>query len=218
MKTRSRILPATICLLTLLCSDSQSQTPGHPAAPSTQEQAQGAPAADPLVGEVALLRKSLQTLNTRLRDISDKLFAPDSKQAGATDPKQSRLSSSLDILTKTEQRAEFLRRQLIEMTEKETDFRTRLMQIDEDLRPEGIDRSLALVGSTRSATDLRDTRRRMLENERRGVESLYNQTSASRQRLEDDVKQADELVAKLRRRILPLIEKEIDKINPEEKP
>ena len=76
-------------------------------------------------------------------------------------------------------------------------------------------RSLALVGTTISTTDLRDNRRRILDNERKGVEILLNQTSLSRIRLEDDVKQADALVSKLRARLLPLIEKEIDKINPE---
>jgi hypothetical protein len=169
------------------------------------------------VNEVALLRKSLQTLNGRLREISDKLLAPDSKQADASNPKQNRLATSLAILSQAEQRAELLRRQLLEMTEKETFYKNRLIQIDESLRPESIDRTLALVGTTVSTTDLRDTRRRVLDNERRGVESLLSQTSQSRQRLDEDVKQADALVARLRQRLLPLIDKEIDKINPDDK-
>jgi hypothetical protein len=103
------------------------------------------------------------------------------------------------------------------MTEKETFYRNRIVQIDESSRPESIDRTLALVGTTISTTDLRDTRRRVLDNERSGVLSLLSLTSQSRIRLEDDVKQADALVARLRLRLLPLIEKEIDKINPDEK-
>lgn len=223
MNTRARILAAATCLLTVLCFDSFSQTaerrPANPAAPeqSPAAAAQSPAAADSLVGEVALLRKSLQALNTRLREIGDRLTAPDARQPNAADPKQNRLSASLDILTRTEQRAELLRRQLLELTEKETAYRSRLMQLDEDLRPESIDRNLALAGTTRSTTDLRDARRRVLDNERAGVISLLNQTTQSRQRLEDDVKQADALVSRLRLRLLPLIEKEIDKINPDEK-
>ena len=73
---------------------------------------------------------------------------------------------------------------------------------------------MRIVTSTSKPPDLRDLRRRQLDNERRGVESLYNQASASRVRLEDDLKQADALVARIRQRLLPLIEKEIDKLNP----
>ena len=219
MLTHARLFTAALFVATLLCFNSLAQTNERRTtapAPSAQTQPPDAQAADTLVGEVALLRKSLQSLNTRLRDISDKLLAPaDSKAADASNPKQNRLAASLSILTQTEQRAELLRRQLLEMTEKVMQYRNRLVQIDESSRPENIDRSLALVGTTISTTDLRDTRRRVLDNERRGVEILLNQTSLSRIRLEDDVKQADALVSKLRMRLLPLIEKEIDKINPE---
>lgn len=223
MKTHARLFTAAIFVATLLCFNSSAQTnERRPTAPSTGAQTQPPDAqantatADTLVGEVALLRKSLQSLNTRLREISDKLLAPvDSKTADASNPRQNRLAASLAILSQTEQRAELLRRQLLEMTEKEMQYRNRLVQIDESSRPESIDRSLALVGTTTSTTDLRDTRRRILDNERKGVELLLNQTSLSRIRLEDDVKQADALVSKLRMRLLPLIEKEIDKINPE---
>ena len=78
---------------------------------------------------------------------------------------------------------------------------------------DSIDRSLSLVGTTRTP-DLRDARRRMLENDRKGVESLLNLASQSRARLEDDVRQADAMVARLRQRLLPLIDKQIDDINP----
>jgi hypothetical protein len=61
---------------------------------------------------------------------------------------------------------------------------------------------------------VREVRRRILENERKGVESLLNLTTQSRFRLEDDVRQAEALVLKLRQRVLPSIEKEIEKINP----
>ena len=107
-----------------------------------------------------------------------------------------------------------MRKQLIELIEKETSFKTRLMQVEEDLRPDSIDRAISLVGSTRTS-ELRDVRRRVLENERKGVESLLSQTSQSRLRLEEDVKQADALVQRLRQRLLPLIEKEIEKMNPD---
>ena len=225
MTTRARLFAGAICAATLFCLDARAQTIERrqtTPAPGAQQQSPDA-SPDTLVNEVALLRKSLQTLNTRLREITDKLLAPDPKAADASSPnatnsRQSRLTNSLNLLTLAEQRAELLRRQLLEMLEKEAFYKNRLIQIDESSRPESIDRSLALIGTTISTTDLRDTRRRVLENERNGVLGLLNQTSQSRIRLDEDVKQADILVAKLRQRLLPLIEKEIDKINPEGAP
>ena len=226
MTMRARLFAAAICVATLFCLDAHAQTNERrqtaPAPGSQSPDAQSAVSSDTLVNEVALLRKSLQTLNTRLREITDKLLAPDPKQPdasnpGVLNPRQSRLTNSLNLLTLAEQRAEIMRRQLLEMTEKESFYKNRLIQIDESSRPESIDRTLALIGTTTSTTDLRDTRRRVLDNERNGVLSLLNQTAQSRIRLEDDVKQADALVSRLRQRLLPLIDKEIDKINPEEK-
>jgi hypothetical protein len=226
MNKRASLFRGAVAAVALVCvcaADASAQTGERRpagAASQTQEQqpsAAVAPPADPMANEISLLRKSLQTLNTRLRDISEKMFGPDAptKPGEAGDERQKRIAQNLDLLSRTEQRAETMRKQLIELTEKETAFRTRMMQIDEDMRPDSIDRSLIVgsVGTTRTS-EIRDTRRRVLDNERRGVESLLNQTSQSRARLEEDVRQADALVARMRMRLLPLIEKEIDKINP----
>jgi hypothetical protein len=87
------------------------------------------------------------------------------------------------------------------------------LQIEEDMRSENIERSLNVMGTTRTA-ELREARRRVFENERRGVQSLLNQNLQNRRQLEEDVKQADVMVSRLRERLFPLIEKEIDKIKP----
>jgi len=200
-----------LCVLTLLCAGSRAQTN---TTPLPKETAAAPVSADPVANEIALLRKSLQTLNARLREITEKVFSPEAVKAeGGPAGKQSPLAQSLDILSRAEQRAEGLRRQLLEMTEKETAYRTRIMQLDDDMRSDSIDRSLSGVGTTRTP-ELRDLRKRQLDNERRGVEILFGQAAASRARLEQDVKDADNLVAKIRQRLLPLIEKEIDKLNP----
>jgi hypothetical protein len=220
MTTRARFFLAAICVATCLSAAPYAQTPGgrpRDATPQSPAQSPGAAtnaaSADPVANEIALLRRSLQTLNTRLREISEKLLAAGAGQGGTADENQKRIALSLDLLSRAEQRAEALRKQLLELIEKETAFRTRLTQIEDDMRPDSIDRSITFVGSTRTP-ELRDVRRRVLENERKGVENLLGQAASSRHRLEDDVKEADLLVFKLRQRVLPLIEKEIDKINP----
>lgn len=220
MSTRARRLPFVICIVTFFSINAFAQTPERRqtnSTPQAQEQLPNLPpnanSSDAVANEIGLLRKSLQTLNTRLREIGEKLLAPDSKQSDLSNDKQNRISQYLDLLSRAEQRAEVMRKQLIELIEKETSFRTRLVQIEEDSRPDSIDRSISLIGTTRTP-ELRDVRRRVLDNERKGFESLLNLTSQSRLRLEDDVRQADALVSKLRQRVLPLIEKEIEKINP----
>ena len=214
MTTRASLIPAALCVVTLLCAGSRAQT-ARPSntTPPPQEQA-GTISADPVANEIGLLRRSLQTLNARLREISEKLLSPETAKTGdAPAGKLSPIAQNLDILTRAEQRAETMRRQLLEMTEKETAYRTRLMQLDEELRPESIDRSLSGVGTTRTP-ELRDMRRRQVDNERKGVELLLGQASGSRVRLEDELKQADLLVARIRQRLLPIIEREIDKLQP----
>lgn len=202
----------SVLMLFSVTAFAQTTDRRQPATPSnTQEQPSTLPpnatSLDVVANELGLLRKSLQTLNVRLRELSNKSVATDPKEGD----KQSRIAFNLELLTRTEQRAELLRKQLFELIEKETSLRTRLVQIDEDMRPENIERAMNLVGTTRTA-ELRDARRRVLDSDRKGIESLLSQTTQSRQRLEDDVRQADLLVSKLRQRILPIIENEIEKL------
>jgi hypothetical protein len=220
MTMQMKNLPIVIYVVLLFSIQTLAQTPerrqtGSP--PQAQEQSPNLPpdlnSIETVANEISLLRKSLQTLNIRLREISEKVLAPDSKQNDPSNAQQNRISLSLELLTRAEQRAEALRKQLLELIEKETSFKSRLVQLEEELRPESLERAVSLVGSTRTP-EVRDNRRRVLENERRGFESLLRQTSQSRQQLEEDVRHADLLVSKLRQRVLPLIEKEIEKINP----
>ena len=220
MKMPARYFQVAVCVVILCSVPSFAQTPERRqtnSTPQAQEQLPNLPpnatSLDIVANEIGLMRKSLQTLNTRLREISERVLTSDSNQRGSANDKQNSIAANLDLLTRAEQRAEIMRKQLIELIEKETSFKSRLVQIDEDMRPESIERFISLNGSTRTA-ELRDVRRRILENERRGVENLVNQTSQSRVRLEDDVKQADSMVFRLRQRLLPLIDKEIEKINP----
>jgi hypothetical protein len=154
----------------------------------------------------------VQTLNARLRELSDKGVANDAAQ-GSVNDRQKSIAASLTLLASAEQRAEIMRKQLLDLIEKETALKVRQVQIEEDVRPESIERALNPIGSTRTV-ELRDTRRRVLETERRGVESLLNQTVQGRIRLDEDLRQADAMVGRLRQRVLPLIDKEIEKIAP----
>jgi len=218
MNMRVRFFSILICGLTLFSAQTLAQSVGQgTSTPPGQEQPASLPpnsnSMEAVANQIDLLRKSVQTLSTRLREISDRLLAPDAKANDNSNDKVKRISANMELLGRVEERAEILRKQLLELIEKETAYKSRMAQIDEDIRPENIERALSGIGTTRTV-ELRETRRRVLENERKGLESLLNQTTSSRSRLEEDVRQADSLVTKLRQRLMPLIEREIEKINP----
>src|SRR5687768_521659 len=86
--------------------------------------------------------------------------------------------------------AEKLRLQFIEVQEKEEALRARAAQLEEALKPENIERSLAGVGSTRPE-ELRETRRRQLTIERDGVLAQLRILENSRNRLETALREAE---------------------------
>lgn len=121
------------------------------------------------------------------------------------DAKQRQLALNLEILTKSEQRSDSLRKQLFEMIEKENTIRGRIDQIDNDIRPESIERNLATVGSLRPE-ELREQRRRSLALEKTNLQTLLTEVQKNRTNLELNLQRSDALVERLRVRI----EKEID--------
>src|SRR5688572_415220 len=88
------------------------------------------------------------------------------------------------------QRVEELRRQLAETQAKEAELEARLRQLDENIKPENIERSLAGVGSTKPE-ELRDQRRRQLSIERDGVRAQLKLLATSRERLERSIRVAE---------------------------
>ena len=83
-----------------------------------------------------------------------------------------------------------LKGQLLELQAKEDALRVRLQQLDESIKPENIERSLAGVGSTRPE-ELREARRRQLSIERDGVLAQLQTLEAGRLRLESALANAE---------------------------
>src|ERR1700732_3809097 len=92
------------------------------------------------------------------------------------------LTISAAAQTPAQEQAANLHRQLAEVQAKEAEQRTRLQQLEEALKPENIEHSLAGVGSTHPE-ELREQRRRQLEKERIGVQTQLDQLAISRTRL-----------------------------------
>jgi len=89
-----------------------------------------------------------------------------------------------------ESRAASLRAQLANVQEQQNQLQTRLRQLDEALKPENIENSLAGVGSTHPE-DLRAQRRRQLEIEKTSVQTKLDLLATSRTRLETGIAQAE---------------------------
>jgi hypothetical protein len=145
----------------------------------------------------------------RLKDLQSRIKKLESMQAAdkksTYEERQKILLTNLDILTKAEQRSESLRKQRFEMVDKENSIRTRLDQIEVDIRPEMIERSVATVGSLRPE-ELREARRKSLDSERKNLQNLLNDVISARAATEADIQRSDALVEKLRARL----EKDID--------
>jgi len=88
--------------------------------------------------------------------------------------------------------ADNLKMQLLDVQGHENDLRSRLEQLDEAIKPENIERSLAGVGSTRPE-ELREARRRQLSIERDGVRAQLQTLETTRVRLEAALANAEAL-------------------------
>lgn len=83
-----------------------------------------------------------------------------------------------------------LRVHLLEVQAKETELQARARQLDEDLKPENIERSLAGIGSTRPE-ELRESRRRQLSIERDSMRAQLKLVTTSRERLESAIRTSE---------------------------
>lgn len=97
---------------------------------------------------------------------------------------------SAQVQTTAQEKAASLRIQLSEVEAKQSELQTRLQKLEENLKSENIEHSLAGVGSTRPE-DLREQRRRQLEIERNGVRAQLDLLAVSHSRLETAIAQAD---------------------------
>src|SRR5882672_3989111 len=88
------------------------------------------------------------------------------------------------------QSVEALRLQLLEVESREAELQTVARQLDEDLKPENIERAFAGVGSTRPE-ELRESRRRQLTIQRDGVQAQLKLLATSRDRLESVIRTAE---------------------------
>jgi hypothetical protein len=155
--------------------------------------------------ELTNISKSVQTMNDRLKAFLDKFSAV----GGATyTEKQQRLLLGLEFLVRNEQRLATLQRFQIELVEKQVSVRTRLAQVEVDLKSQSIDRTVAFAGTTQTE-ELRDSRRQTLQAERTSLQTLLSQIQTSLNDTTAQLREVQMLVQRLRQQLLFQVEKEV---------
>jgi chromosome segregation ATPase len=137
------------------------------------------------------LHGTVRDLSTQVDKLSGELSSMKSEQRAMFD---------LERLTRAEQRAEALRTQLREVTDKEFQYQERLAEIEYELRPDSIQRRAALVGSLNPSA-VRDAIQQQFERERARIQKQLELIATSRTRLEAAVATADTEVDRLRQRV-----------------
>lgn len=211
---RSLLLTATVALLSLAAT-AQTKTKPKPLAtplPTLSgaeiiSRADDYPDTPPVQKAPEKTTASNSTTNNaaRIRELNDRVKKLEAGQASTYDEKQKRMLLNLDILTRAEQRSESLRKQLFEMIEKENSVKSRLDQIEFDMRPEMIERTLQMAGSMRPE-EIRDSRRKSLTAEKTNLQALLTEIQSTRANIAVNLDKADQMVEKLRAKL----EKDID--------
>ncbi len=149
--------------------------------------------------------EQLDDTESRIKLLNKRVNTLESTKENQYDQKQKRLLLNLDILSRAEQRADTLRKQLFDLIERENDIQTKLDQLSNNLRPEAIDRSVSFAGSLRPE-ELREQRKKSLEIEKTNLTNLLTEITNNKTNLQENVRKADTLVDKLRFKL----EKDID--------
>lgn len=155
--------------------------------------------------EVAKISKSMATFNKRLKEFLDQFALSKGNQINE---RQQKLLLGFEILNRAEQRLEVLQKFQIELAEKEVSVKSRIIQVEQEMRPDSVERSIAFVGTTKSE-EIRDGKRRALESEKSSLQTLYSQIQRNLAQTTGELRQAEILVQNLRKKILPQIELEI---------
>ena len=137
------------------------------------------------------MRQTIRTLSSQVDKLSNKINQMEESQ---------RVLVDLERLSRAEQRSAELWKQLRDVEAQQADLQARAEEVTYAMRPEMIERSVAGFGTTHPE-ELREQRRKQLENEKARVEKQLEQLAANHARLEQAIASADAEVERLHRRL-----------------
>lgn len=147
-------------------------------------------------------QQNVQTENEQLRGTVRDLSGQVEQLSGQLNQIKADQKAMFDLerLTRAEQRAEQLRTQLREVTDREFALQERLAEIQYEATNEAVQRRAALIGSLNPSA-VREAILQQLERERTRINKQLELLAASRTRLEASVATADTEVERLRQRV-----------------
>jgi uncharacterized protein YhaN len=150
------------------------------------------PASDPATADnqnnTQVSSPAIEELSRQVRDLTGRIDSMDAKQ---------KLLLDLEVLSRAEQRSENLRQQLMNSNDKESAIKGRLIELEGEMTPQGIERKAAFIGSLRPE-EVRENIRKGLQAEKDRITSQLTQLQTSRAALETSLQNSDALVEKLR--------------------
>lgn len=170
------------------------------------------PASTPYRDPMAALSTDVTRISASVRSLTDTLKAfvdKWEKVSGLTlTEKQQKLVLGMELLTRTELRVANFQKAQIELTEKLNASRSRLAQVEIDLRPRNINNSTVFEGTTETE-ELRENRKQRLQSERTSLTQLLNTIQTNLTETGDNLREAQMLADRLRRTFLPQVEREL---------
>ena len=147
--------------------------------------------ATPSCPESEVLRKNVQELNVIVQGLKRRV----------AELEKDRLASRLqEQLEKEEQRGEALQLHMYEISEKEQPLLARMEQINQQLRPEALERTMAGVGSVRPE-DLRDEVRKKLSSEKVRLQTQLDLLRQDRGRTQASLATTDAAILRLKQKL-----------------
>lgn len=146
----------------------------------------------PVCPENEQLRNNVQKLSGEVQRLKKRV----------AELEKDRLATTLqEQLEKEEQRGEALQIHLIEIAEKEVPLNSRIDEINQLLRPETMDRSLAGIGSVRPE-DLRDDVKKRLISERARLQMQLELLRQDRMRTQASLATTDAAIQRIKQKLL----------------
>lgn len=137
------------------------------------------------------MKKTIRGLSNQVDKLSDKLNEMQASQASMVD---------LERLSRAEQRSSQLRTELREVQGKKADLEVHVEQVENDLKPENIERAVAGYGTTRPE-ELRAQRQKQLENDRTRSRQQIDQLAASEARIQQAIATSDVEIDRLQKKL-----------------
>ena len=137
------------------------------------------------------MKKTIRGLATQVDKLNDKLSQMEESQRSLLD---------LERLSRAEARSAAFRAELRDVQSKEADLEAKADQVEYDLKPENIERATAGYGTTHPE-DLREQRRRQLENEKLRLRKQLDQLADSHSRLDQAIATSDAEIDRLHKKL-----------------